>query len=694
MMPRCERNNFNCICCSKRVRPRDRKKVNKDISRYLQKKFLISALDNSIICNRCRHRYRKDRKERSDHQQSITTRLPESDDEYQIQASVRPTPKSPPSVSLPIASTVKSHAYCFICKKPGPKLVQVSSACRLSVFVQHNILIAEGNRCCPNHLRDGVLTPDSLQNLKTTDHVFLNKHSVLDLLSKMRHLCQVNKNYRLDFDNKESLTNEDYTSLTGLTKENFQDLYQIVHHHIKNTPSRSVRTTLAIFLCKLNSGLSNRFLATLFNVTKSSLRRAIKTVRQVLMNNLVPQNLGFHHVSREKVIKDHTRPLAASLFGTTGEEAILVLDGTYIYIDKSSNFHFQRRSYSVHKGRPLLKPMVIVTTSGYFVSVLGPYLSDFKNNDASILTHIIKTNVEDIKKWVKDEDIFVVDRGFRDAIPLLEDLGIQAEMPKFMSKGQKQLTTEDANMSRLVTKVRWVVESSNARIKRWKYLSHTLPTNQIPFIGDYVKIVCALNNKYFPELSTCVSQEEDEAQAAKMLYLAKQGNTLQEYVEKNNLGRKSAIWKNASEINLKNFPTLDDEQLRNITVGTYQLKLSASYIQEHLENDSFIQFHEDDSHLLRVRIQSRHISSKKYTLWIKYNEACVESWYCLCPCGARVVGMCSHVSAIIWYLGKARSMDGKSVGVRDWSTCVLDASDILPVVDQSDSESENELVEE
>ena len=107
----------------------------------------------------------------------------------------------------------------------------------------------------------------------------------------------------------------------------------------------------------------------------------------------------------------------------------------------------------MHKGRPLLKPMVIVTTSGYFVSVLGPYLSDSKNNDASILTHIMKTNVEDIKNWAQDDDIFVVDRGFRDALPLLDDMGIQAEMPKFLSKGQKQLSTEDANMSRLVTKV-------------------------------------------------------------------------------------------------------------------------------------------------------------------------------------------------------------------------------------------------
>lgn len=324
---------------------------------------------------------------------------------------------------------------------------------RLSVFVEKNILIAEGNRCCPNHLKDGILTPEALQNLKTTDHIFLNKHSVLDLLGKMRHLCQTNKSHRLNFDSRDDLSDEDYISLTGLSKENFRILFETVHDLIKNTPSRSSKTTLAIFLCKLNSGLSNRFLATLFNLTKSSLRRAVKTARRALMENFVPYHLGFQHVTREELIQDHTRPLAASLFGTSGKEAILVLDGTYIYIEKSSNFHFQRRSYNVHKGRPLLKPMVIVSTSGYFVSVLGPYLADSKNNDSSILNHIIRTNVEDIQKWIQEDDIFIVDRGFRDAIRLLQDLGIQAEMPKFMIKGQKQLSTEDANSSRLVTKV-------------------------------------------------------------------------------------------------------------------------------------------------------------------------------------------------------------------------------------------------
>lgn len=62
--------------------------------------------------------------------------------------------------------------------------------------------------------------------------------------------------------------------------------------------------------------------------------------------------------------------------------------------------------------------MMVVTTTGYIVSVLGPYVG--KNNDASILNHIVNENVEEFRHWIQEDDIAVVDRGFRDAVQLLK----------------------------------------------------------------------------------------------------------------------------------------------------------------------------------------------------------------------------------------------------------------------------------
>ena len=126
---------------------------------------------------------------------------------------------------------------------------------------------------------------------------------------------------------------------------------------------------------------------------------------------------------------------------------------------------FQRRTYSAYKNRPLLKPMMIVGTDGYILDAIGPYLADGRNNDASILIIIMKNDTERLKTWLSDGDIFVLDRGFRDCTDILQQLGFRTQMPCYLDKGKKQHTTEEANKSRMVTKVRWVVESVNGRIK-------------------------------------------------------------------------------------------------------------------------------------------------------------------------------------------------------------------------------------
>lgn len=55
----------------------------------------------------------------------------------------------------------------------------------------------------------------------------------------------------------------------------------------------------------------------------------------------------------------------------------------------------------------------------------------------------------------------------------------------------------------MVTKIRWVVEAANERIKTWLYLNNVVHNSQISYIGDFVRIVCSMINKYRPPLKTC-----------------------------------------------------------------------------------------------------------------------------------------------------------------------------------------------
>lgn len=130
---------------------------------------------------------------------------------------------------------------------------------------------------------------------------------------------------------------------------------------------------------------------------------------------------------------------------------------------------------------------------------------------------------------------------------------------------------------------------------------------------------------------------------------------------------------------------MNEEDLSNITCGSYQLRLSSSYIQEHIEGDADIFVHKEDPGLIQVKLQSRHVSSRKYTLWIQFNETDVLATYCKCRVGARVVGVCSHVAAVLWFLGYSRHEERVSpYGVQNWGDSLEDAA-VTDVSDSGDS---------
>ena len=106
---------------------------------------------------------------------------------------------------------------------------------------------------------------------------------------------------------------------------------------IRNTLTRSTRTSLRMFLFKLKTRASSKLLYTVVEISKSSIKRAVSAVRESWVTNFVSHILGFDHISRSEVIENHPRPLAQNLF-SYGTEAIFVLDGTYIYLQHSEFF--------------------------------------------------------------------------------------------------------------------------------------------------------------------------------------------------------------------------------------------------------------------------------------------------------------------------------------------------------------------
>ncbi|XP_062598202.1 uncharacterized protein LOC134259614 [Saccostrea cucullata] len=681
---------YSCVTCHKRIKKSERRPVtgsqNKALRQFLSKTFVTDLCDADVVCNKCRQLYYS-----SKQSEAIV-----SNEIGKENANPKgPQESSESCISLPIPSTGYRHDACAICSKKPRKLVVVSEQSRHELFMHTGVLLTEGSRCCSRHVSDRHLTAETVNSgvsSKTRNHTTFNNEEVCHLLESVRQLAKRKDSTRIDFDNDSSLTDEDYRNLTGLTRSEFDDLMSNIKE-IRQSKSRSTRTCVAILLVKLKCALDNKMLATMFNMKKWQVRRAVSSARKALMSDFVPHNLGFGHISREEVIGQHTRPLAQELFSnglTETPQALLVLDGTYIYIQKSNNFSFSRRSYSLHKHRPLIKPMMIVTTSGYIVSVLGPYLADTKNNDAGILNNMIQRNVEEMTDWVKEGDTFIVDRGFRDSSSVLADLGIRMEMPCFLAKGSKQHSTEESNCSRLITKVRWVVESANGRLKRWRYLDRTVPNTQIPYVGDYVRIISAICNKYKPPLSSGEA-DEDLATAYKMLHLSRQPNALRLLVESEGMDQRSYPWTKIDATDVApDFPRLSEEEIRELTLGTYQVKLARSYANEHLNEDGSYEIHinEDIENIVSAKIQSRHVSAKRYLCWIQHSNGVIQTWYCKCKAGSRVVGCCAHITSVVWYLSYARYQEKPVMGVRDWAEYLEDAARVIDATDSEDSETE------
>jgi len=79
--------------------------------------------------------------------------------------------------------------------------------------------------------------------------------------------------------------------------------------------------------------------------------------------------------------------------------------------------------------------------------------------------------------------------------------------------------------------------------------------------------------------------------------------------------------------------------------------------------DYMLYVQKQEADILRVKLQSRHTSSKQYQLWIRYEKDGfdpIKDWYCQCKTGAQTVGCYAHIAFILWYLQYYRYMKNTS----------------------------------
>ncbi|KYN15575.1 hypothetical protein ALC57_12197 [Trachymyrmex cornetzi] len=199
-------------------------------------------------------------------------------------------------------------------------------------------------------------------------------------------------------------------------------------------------------------------------------------------------------------------------------------------------------------------------------------------------------------------------------------------MPSLLDRGQSQLTTEQANNSRIVSKSRWIVEARNGYLKSiFKFFGGSINTSHICHLRDFLLIAGAIINKFFEPV---IMSDATVDLAESMRQRALESNVVQARVDVENLRNKRGNWIALEEAQIPLFPQLTPDylrnyHLRNFTCGTYQIGIAPSYIQDNVLEDREAQFQLDQFNepgFIRVRIYSRYRNAIRHQLWIAFIE--------------------------------------------------------------------------
>jgi len=215
-----------------------------------------------------------------------------------------------------------------------------------------------------------------------------------------------------------------------------------------------------------------------------------------------------------------------------------------------------------------------------------------------------------------------------------------------------------------------------------RFFDSTINLSYLPTLEKHFKNACAISNAFFPPLATENSDWRPKAEPT--ISQLQKSNDLAEKVQSKNWLTRKANWQNVDEDLLPSFPRLTQEDLKLLTLGSYQLELAKEYANQHLKRKTpyEIQIHiEDGTNIVRAKIGSRMSKRTNHTGWIEFTLfatgiSSIEGFCCTCKVGARVVGMCSHLCCVIWYLSYARHQ-GYTPRSYSLANNILNAADII-----------------
>ncbi|CAF0991642.1 unnamed protein product [Brachionus calyciflorus] len=516
------------------------------------------------------------------------------------------------------------------------------------------------------------------------------------MLEILETLAQNNDTMFSYFKDVDLLTEEHCKKITGWSKSEFLRFSGYVKQ-IKETKNRSKYQLVALYRYWLRKGVDQFTLANLFSKdsTQRKISHYLEQIRIAINKEFVPFFLGTSNKNRDFFLK-HNTSTAIELFDLKNDELVIVADGTYCRLEKSANNQFQYDTYSEQKKDSLFKPFVICCADGFIIDCYGAFAA--YQNDSNIFKRILESDKNLIQILKPNKTFVLVDRGFRDLYDqMLNKYGFNVKIPTCHQLEEEkkttkysQLTTKQCAESRFVTKCRFIVEKQIGAIKNFKALNNIRNTEAGHIPIDY-RIACAMINfSHIP-----CNQDGENLNIAKRI--KKKGK-----IESNKLDFLLGKHFDSKLINsvplekLNDFPRINEKKLQDkIFLGIFQLRNCKSYLLDLKRNNKVFIIadslkkklsdktdeNELQTKIIGFEIISRHKRSKSlkketlkskikeksyadffkntYKVFVQYipyfnSSKAIKGFICSCKTGQRVVGCCSHVAAVIYYMSFAK----------------------------------------
>ena len=302
----------------------------------------------------------------------------------------------------------------------------VSPEAIVQLYIKKNIYLDFNSRCCRDHLDDcGFIHEYEIENIIIIKKsVKITGAKLTQLLKHIRDRDTKCSSLFNQFKNLSKIPPDLVLDHTGFTRDEFSFIINELKS-LKNSEARSKEQALAVYLTWLKTGIPQTTLSSFFGIDNRQISHWCNQVREALIKDYVPQFLGSRSQTRHQWLNKNT-DLVKELYNLTDEQFCLIADGTYLYCQKPENNKLQRQLYSCQKKRHLVKPFIVCATNGFIIDVYGPFAAT--SNDASILLYLMEHS--DLKNIALPNDLFFLDRGFRDALKDLTQIhGLIPKVP-------------------------------------------------------------------------------------------------------------------------------------------------------------------------------------------------------------------------------------------------------------------------